>query len=189
MLLELGFTEDFVKSLLKKSCKASLVADILNCKWQSDVRTLMTLEEVRQEKAVKDLESTAWFKDEFSLIKKGPKAQPRILPEEQYNLNGTSLIKTIHDQHQASTLKNASNAPKKGIDEEIGLTHEKNASNEPKKGSKGEIDLTHTEETKGDSISQSSYFSLEDCDGSSKEGLRSNTSINDDEGMSMVNGR
>jgi hypothetical protein len=30
MLLELDFTEDIVKSLLKKSYKASLVADILN---------------------------------------------------------------------------------------------------------------------------------------------------------------
>ncbi len=47
MLLELDFTEDIVKSLLKKSCEASLVADILNCKWQSDVRALTTLAEER----------------------------------------------------------------------------------------------------------------------------------------------
>jgi hypothetical protein len=47
MLLELDFTEDIVKSLLKKSCKASLVADILNCRWQSYVRTLTMLAEER----------------------------------------------------------------------------------------------------------------------------------------------
>jgi hypothetical protein len=47
MLLELDFTEDIIKSLLKKSCKASLVADIPNYKWQSDVRTLTTLTEER----------------------------------------------------------------------------------------------------------------------------------------------
>jgi hypothetical protein len=86
-------------------------------------------------------------------------------------------------------LKNASNAPKKGIKEEINLSHKKNDSNEPKKGNKGEIDLAHNEETKGDSASQSSYSSSEDSDGTSKEGLRSNTSINNDEGMSMANSR
>ncbi len=32
MLLKLVFTEDIIKNLLKKFCKASLVADILNCK-------------------------------------------------------------------------------------------------------------------------------------------------------------
>ncbi len=126
MLLELDFTEDIFKSLLKKSYKAfSLVADILNCKWQSDVSTLMPLTEERQEKAVMDLESAAWFKDEICLLKKGPKAQPHIPPKEQFNLDGTSLVKTIHDQHQASILKNASNAPKKGIEEKIDLTHKK----------------------------------------------------------------
>jgi hypothetical protein len=86
-------------------------------------------------------------------------------------------------------LKNASNAPKNGTEEEIDLTHKKNDSNEPKKGNEGEIDLTHNDETKGDSASQSSYSSLEDSDGSSKEGLHSNTSINNNEGMSAANGR
>ncbi len=98
---------------------------------------------------MKALESAAWFKDEFGLLKKGPKAQPCLPPEEQLNLNGTSSVKTIHDWHQAPILKNAYNAPKKGNKEEIDLTHKKNDSNEPKKGNKGEIDLTHNEETKG----------------------------------------
>ncbi len=120
-------------------------------------------------------------------LKKGPKAQPCIPPEEQFNLDGTSLVKTIHDRHQASILKNASNAPKKRIKQDIDLTHKKNDSNEPKKGNKGEINLTHNEKTEGDSASQSSYSSLEDCDGSSKEGLHSNTSTNNNEGMSTAN--
>jgi hypothetical protein len=188
MLLKLDFTEDIVKSLLQKSYKASLVADILNCKWQSDVKTLTTLTEERQEKAAKDLESAAWFKDEFGLLKKGPKAQPHVPPEEQFNLYGTSWVKTIHDRHQSSILKNASNAPKKGIKEEINLTHEKNDSSEPKKGNEGEIDLTHIEETEGESASQSSYPSLEDSDSSSKDGSHPNTSINNNEGMNAANG-
>jgi hypothetical protein len=57
----------------------------------------MTLAEERQEKTAKDLESAAWFKDEFGFLKKGPKAQPCIPPEEQFNLDGTSLMKTTHD--------------------------------------------------------------------------------------------
>ena len=86
-------------------------------------------------------------------------------------------------------MKNASNAPKKGIKEEINLSHKKNDSNEPKKGNKGEIDLAHNEETKGDSASQSSYSSLDNSDGSSNEGSHSKTSINNNEGMSAANGR
>jgi hypothetical protein len=187
MLLELDFMEDIIKYLLKNSCEASLVADIPNCKWQSGVRTMMTLADERQEKAVKALESTAWFKDEFGLLKKGPKAQPCLLPEEQFNLDNTSLVKTIHDRHQSPILKNAPNAPKKGNKGEINLTHKKNASNEPKKGNEGEIGLTHEEETKGDSPSQSSSSSLEDSDGSSNYGSCSKTSININEEMSTAN--
>ncbi len=85
-------------------------------------------------------------------------------------------------------MKNASNPLKKGIKEEINLTHKKNDSNEPKKGNKGKINLTHNEGTKEDFASQSSYSSSEDCDGSSKEGLLSNISINNDKGMSKANG-
>ncbi len=42
---------------------------------------------------MKDLESATWFKDEICLLKKGPKAQPCIPPEEQFNLDGTSVVK------------------------------------------------------------------------------------------------
>jgi hypothetical protein len=105
------------------------------------------------------------------------------------SINGTSSVKAIHDRHQAPILKNASNAPKKGIKEEIDLTHKKNDSNELKKGSKGEINLTHNKDTKGDSASKSSYSSSEDSDGSSNKGSCSKTSINNNEEMSVANGK
>ena len=104
MLLEINFTEEIVKKLLQTSCETSLVAQIPQCKWHSGSRTLTTPEDERKSRAVKVLESAAWFKDEFGILKKGPKLMRAIPQEEQFNLGGSSSIKTIHDQHQQQPM-------------------------------------------------------------------------------------
>jgi hypothetical protein len=81
MLLEIDFTKDIIKKLLKNSCEASLVAQIPQCKWHSGSWTLTTPEEERKNKAVKSLESAGWFKDEFGLLKKGPKPMLALPPQ------------------------------------------------------------------------------------------------------------
>jgi hypothetical protein len=50
MLLDVGFTNDFIKKFLKKTCKTLLVGDIPLCKWDSDTHTLITPADKKYEK-------------------------------------------------------------------------------------------------------------------------------------------
>ena len=104
-LTESGFTEDFIKELLKRSCEASLVAEVPLCKWDGATRTLTTPADEKHEKVIKAFEGAAWFKDEFGILKKGSKGPPRMPQEELFNLDGTASIKTIHDRHQKNVNK------------------------------------------------------------------------------------
>ena len=171
MLLEIDFTEEIIKKLLKTSCDTSLVAQIPLCKWNSGSRSLTTPEEERKEKAVKPLESAAWFKDEFGLLKKGPKPRIPLPSNEQFNLDSTSSIKTIHDRHlpqPASILKNPTTQHTTATDA---------------------VDLSKNDDSdsSGDSASQTSSSSDEgDDDSSGDEGSRSNASVKDDEEMSAT---
>ena len=178
MLLEIDFTEDIIKQLLQKSCDTSLVAQISQCKWNRGDRTLTTPEEERKSKAVKALESAAWFKDEFGLLKRGPKPMPAIPLEEQFNLDGSSSIKTIHDRHQpqpASILKNPTKTGQHTV---------------AKNTSSTEVDLTKEDNSSsGDSASQSSSSSDDEDDhSSSSEGSRSTASSKADEEMGAAGG-
>ena len=172
MLLEIDFTEDISKKLLKASCDTSLVSQIPLCKWDSSSRSLTTPEEERKEKAVKPLESAAWFKDEFGLLKKGPKPRIPLPIDEQFNLDGTSSIKTIHDRHlpqPASILKNPTTK------HTISKTDA--------------VDLSKNDESdgSGDSASQTSSSSDEgDGDSSGDKGSRSNASDKENEEMSAA---
>ena len=172
MLLEIDFTEDISKKLLKASCDTSLVSQIPLCKWDSSSRSLTTPEEERKEKAVKPLESAAWFKDEFGLLKKGPKPRISLPIDEQFNLDGTSSIKTIHDRHlpqPASILKNPTTK------HTISKTDA--------------VDLSKNDESdgSGDSASQTSSSSDEgDGDSSGDKGSRSNASDKENEEMSAA---
>ncbi len=122
MLLKADFPKDCVK-LIKESCKASLVAEVSSCKWDGKTRTLTTVADEKHEKGLKAFEGAAWFKDEYRFLKKEPKPQPCLPPKELYNLDGSNLVKTIHDCHQVSILKKASILPTKGNEGEIDLTH------------------------------------------------------------------
>jgi hypothetical protein len=50
MLLDIGFTNNFIKKFLKKTCKALLVGEIPLCKWDSDTCTLITPANKKYEK-------------------------------------------------------------------------------------------------------------------------------------------
>ena len=176
MLIEIDFTEDIVKKLLQTSCESSLVAQITQCKWDSSLRTITTPEEERKSKAVKALESAAWFKDEFGLLKKGPKPMIAIPQEEQFNLDGTTSIKTIHDRHQQkpeSILKTS--------------TTVKQPNTMNTRAEKVDLAKDSDEDSTGDSASQTSSSSDEEEDkGSGDEGSRSKTSNDDVEEMSAT---
>ncbi len=138
MLLEMDFTEEVVKLLIKKSCEVSLVHTVPMCKWDSKTRTLTTPEDKKHEREIKAFEGAAWFKDEFGFLIKGAKSQPCPPPKELFNLDSSSSIKTIHDCHQAPSILKKSSVP-------------------PAEGNKGEVDLT--QEDDGDSASQTSSSS------------------------------
>ncbi len=70
MLLDIGFTNNFIKKFFKKTCKALLVGDISLCKWDSDTRTLITPANKKYEKELWAFKGAAWFKDEFGFLKK-----------------------------------------------------------------------------------------------------------------------
>jgi hypothetical protein len=100
LLTEVGFTDDFIKDLLKRTCKASLVAEMPLCKWDRPTHTLTTPANEKHEQVIKAFESAAWFKDEFGILKKGAKAPSRLPKEALFNLDGVASVKTIHDRHQ-----------------------------------------------------------------------------------------
>jgi len=172
MLLEIDFTEEIIKKLIKNSCDTSLVAQIPLCVWNSNLRSLTTPEEERKVKAVKPLETAAWFRDEFGLLKKGPKSRIPLPIEEQFNLDSSSSIKTIHDRHQpppASILKKPT-------------TNNITSTNDA-------VDLSKDDDSNSnrDSASQTSSSSDEgDDDGSGDERSRSNSSVKGDEEMSAA---
>jgi hypothetical protein len=151
ILLEHDCTEEFMKELLKHLCKASMLAEMHNCKWDVTIRTLTTIEEEDHKKEIKAFEKAAWFKDKFGLLTKGSKPKHCLPPEALFNLDSTS-VKTIHDRHQVSILNKGTTRPK-----------DRKAS---------EIDLTH--DTNGDSASQILSSSKEDE--AINNGLRSKTS-------------
>ncbi len=100
LLTKVGFIDDFIKDLLKRTCEASLVAEMPLCKWDCATCTLTTPADEKHEQAIKAFEGAAWFKDEFGILKKGAKAPSRLPKEALFNLDGVASVKTIHDQHQ-----------------------------------------------------------------------------------------
>jgi hypothetical protein len=105
ILTEAGFTDDFLQELFRRTCEASLVAEVSTCKWDRATRTLTTRADERHEKAIKAFEGAAWFKDEFGMLKKGSKDSSRMPKEALFNLDGVASVKTIHDRHQKKETK------------------------------------------------------------------------------------
>ncbi len=112
--------------------------------------------DVKHECELKAFEGAAWFKNKFGFLKKENKTQPCLPPEDLFNLDGTALVKTIHDCHHASIQKMASILPTKGKEDVTDLTKE---------------------DTNGDSASHISLSSSSKDDDASDKGLHSLKSI------------
>ncbi len=57
IIIEHGAEDNFVKTLLIKSCKATLVAEMYECKWDAATRMLTVAEEVKRENNTKVVKS------------------------------------------------------------------------------------------------------------------------------------
>ncbi len=174
MLIEADFPEDFIKTLLRKSCEASLVAEISACKWEKTSRTLTTPADEKHEKKLKAFEGATWFKDEFGFLNKKVKPLTKRPPEDLFNLDSSASVKTIHDRHQhSSILKTKPSTP-------VAPSKEGNGEKE--------IDLT-CEDTDRDSASHNTSSSSSRDDDASSDGSRSESSNKDDvEEESATNG-
>ena len=99
-LLEQGFPEDFITKLIQGTCDAALVAEMHQCKWDSNSQTLTTPEEDKKKDITKAFESASWFRDEFGLLNQTAKnASKYVAPQAVFDLDGET-VKTIHDRHR-----------------------------------------------------------------------------------------
>ncbi len=160
-LKEQGLPDDFVKELLQRSCKATMLVDMSHCKWDVNTKTLTTEDERDQAEKTKVFEGAAWLKDKFGLL--GQKAHNQkwyTAPEALFNLDEAGSSKTIHDRHRA---------PQGGMTDQVGTP--------PRKAHKAVVDLTTST---GGSASHTSSSSLEELSLSDK-GLHSKAFANEGE--------
>jgi hypothetical protein len=101
-LKEQGLPDEFVRELLQRSCKATMLADMHRCKWDAATWILTTEDKLDQAEKTKAFEGAAWFKDEFGLLGQKARNQKKYAAlEALFNLNDTGSRKTIHDRHRA----------------------------------------------------------------------------------------
>jgi hypothetical protein len=84
MLLEANFPEEFVKKLIKESCKASLVAEISSCKWDGKTRTLTTVADEKHEEGLKAFEGAVRSRMNLGTSRKGPNLS-LVLPQRTFS--------------------------------------------------------------------------------------------------------
>ncbi len=120
MLCDQCMPKDFIKNLLGKLCKASLVADVYKCTWDQTTRTLTTKEEEEKDKDIKAFESAPWFRDKFGFLEKKQGSRKELVwnPESLFNFDGNESYKMIYDHHkvpkdQVGAPPCINNAPKK----------------------------------------------------------------------------
>jgi hypothetical protein len=155
MLQEQGLLDEFSKELLQRSCEATMLADMHQCRWDPATCTLTTEDERAHVEKTKAFEGAAWFKDEFGLLgQRACNQKQYATPEALFNLDDASSRKTIHDRHRNTQG-----------DGDIQMD------TPPKKARRAMVDLTADT---GDSASHTSSSSLEES--SSDTGSRSDAS-------------
>jgi len=88
MLKEQGLPDNFIDNFLKNSCKATMLANMHQCKWDSVNCILTTEEEVSHAAKTKAFEGADWFKDVFGLLTQNAGTQQRYTaPETLFNLD------------------------------------------------------------------------------------------------------
>jgi hypothetical protein len=101
-LKEAALPDQFVMDLLPETCDPTLVAEIKECEWDSDTRTLTTPQEKTEDKDLDKLESRAWYKNALDLqsLEKSIKTATSRAPEALFNLDAAQSVTTIHNRHQ-----------------------------------------------------------------------------------------
>jgi hypothetical protein len=100
-LKDAALPETFLRSLLKETCDATLVAEIDDFVWDKDTQTITTPHEKKQDHDLKELETATWYKNAFDLKGLGKAAKPATnnAPEALFDLDAKNSVKTIHNCH------------------------------------------------------------------------------------------
>lgn len=116
-LHELGFPDDFIKSLVERACEAATVAKSFKYQWDETTKSLTSKKEKKADDALKSFEHAAWYKDEFGLLDRA-KSKEYTVPEALFNLDGAASQKTIHDRHEGTkptSLLDKPGTPPQGV--------------------------------------------------------------------------
>jgi hypothetical protein len=106
-----GMDDAFVKQLIREACCPTLVSKIKECTWDPEKKSIITVEQAEEERRLQELESAAWYKDEFGkhLISKMNRLKTSYSDAEAlYKLDGDRSVKTLHarnDQEEQSTTR------------------------------------------------------------------------------------
>ena len=98
-MIKHGLPDEFMEDLLRKSREMTMLAAQHSCKWDTDTRTLTTVEDCIQSEKANAFEGAAWFKDEFGLLgNNATQNQSRfVAPEALFNLGntGSCIMKVV----------------------------------------------------------------------------------------------
>lgn len=72
-----GFPDNFIRTLLERTCKAATVVESYKYQWDKATKTISSEKEKKAEESLKAFENAAWYKDEFGLLDR-PKAKSLI---------------------------------------------------------------------------------------------------------------
>ena len=120
--LALKIDVKFVKEILKEACCQTLNEQIDSCTWDPETRTITTPEQLNDEARMAEIESAAWYKDEFShrIINGIKKVKSYTDPEALYNLDSERSVKTLNAKNdtKVSTSSEVVELTKDDNDEE-----------------------------------------------------------------------
>jgi hypothetical protein len=114
ILIAQGVLSNAINDLLRTSICPSHVAQMSNFTYDEKARTLTSLKDNSQDKALEDLARAPWFQHKFDmdvLLNDKKKAKDCPPPELLFDLDGVWSLKTIHDKPRK--LDKTSDATKK----------------------------------------------------------------------------
>jgi hypothetical protein len=117
-LMDKGLNKEFVINQVKNSCCPTLVMEIPNCKWDGNLMTVLTPDDITNKELYLKLELASWFIDELGFTKKGKKKKGYPKPELLYDLDGDCSIKTLHERNDKVHCKDGTESELEGEEEE-----------------------------------------------------------------------
>ncbi len=116
-LRDAALPEKFLMEILCKTCDSTLIAEIHDCNWDTEMQTITTPCKKKQGEDIKDLKTAAWYKQAFDVrgLGKFTKQAATKAPKALFNLHVKNNVKTIHNRHLKPTLTLEDNDKSEGL--------------------------------------------------------------------------